>query len=255
MRNWFRKPRAFTLIELLVVIAIIAILAAILFPVFAQARDQARKSACLSNERQLATGVAMYRQDWDGFGPFGGWPVDTRGNITGHTPSSSYIDDWQFTIQPYIKNAMVLRCPGDKTPYLERPISYLYNNHMARDRKPVSEASIEAPAEVVMFWEGYGSKDAATMKNHPPVSGIQFPDNYYREYTQWGNKAQWLADSKYGLPRHTGGGNVIFMDVHVKWVRYGEGATTRERLASVKQAFPFQKAVAPWLKDKSDWDW
>jgi prepilin-type N-terminal cleavage/methylation domain-containing protein/prepilin-type processing-associated H-X9-DG protein len=255
MRKKIRKPHAFTLIELLVVIAIIAILAAILFPVFAQARDKARQAACLSNERQMATGIAMYRQDWDSHGPFGGWPVDSRGNITGHTPASSYINDWQFTIQPYIKNSQVLRCPSDKTPFLERPISYLYNNHMARDRLPVSEAQIDAPAEVVMFWEGYGSKDSATMKNHLPVGGVVFPDNYYREYTQWGNKAQWLADEKYGLPRHNGGGNVIYMDLHVKWRRYGAGATPKERLASVKNAFPFQTAVAPWLRDKSDWDW
>src|SRR5262249_42212632 len=60
------QGRAFTLIELLVVIAIIAILAAILFPVFAQARDKARQSACLSNTKQIALGIAMYRQDWDG---------------------------------------------------------------------------------------------------------------------------------------------------------------------------------------------
>src|SRR5262245_58140408 len=73
-RTVARKP-GFTLIELLVVIAIIAILAAILFPVFAQAREQARKSACLSNTKQIGIALEMYRHDWDGGGPFGGWEV------------------------------------------------------------------------------------------------------------------------------------------------------------------------------------
>ena len=72
------RRRGFTLIELLVVIAIIAILAAILFPVFAQARDQARKTACLSHAKQIGTALTMYRQDWDSRGPFGLFDFDLR---------------------------------------------------------------------------------------------------------------------------------------------------------------------------------
>src|SRR3954463_11044095 len=102
-----QKPRklGFPLIELLVVIAIIAILAAILFPVFAQAREQARKTTCLSNTKQIGLGLAMYRQDWDGGGPSGGWPITATGQFNIHGPTSKYHEDWQFTLQPYVKNA------------------------------------------------------------------------------------------------------------------------------------------------------
>src|SRR5437588_9123172 len=95
-----KRRNAFTLIESLVVIAIIAILAAILFPVFAQAREQARKAACLSNEKQIALAVSMYRQDWDGHGPFSGWAPSAGGGYI-------FTGEWQFTIQPYLKNAQI----------------------------------------------------------------------------------------------------------------------------------------------------
>jgi prepilin-type N-terminal cleavage/methylation domain-containing protein len=240
--------RAFTLIELLVVIAIIAILAAILFPVFAQARDKARQAACLSNVKQIATGIAMYRQDWDGHGPFAGWPIDKLGRLTGHTPAAIYHEDWQFAVQPYVKNVGVLRCPGDRTPYDERPVSYIYNNMMAYERRPFSEAQVERPADVVVLWDGYGPTDSATTKDRQPVGGIMYPPNMYREYAQWGERARWIADPARGLPRHNQGGHAIYMDLHAKWSRYGVDnpvATTAERVAAVERAFPYDIAVAP----------
>src|SRR3712207_4053553 len=95
--------RAFTLIELLVVIAIIAILAAILFPVFAQAREQARAAACGSNMRQLATGVMMYVQDHDECLPM----------VTNYAAAANAPDRvWMATIQPYVKNTGVFLCPS-----------------------------------------------------------------------------------------------------------------------------------------------
>jgi prepilin-type N-terminal cleavage/methylation domain-containing protein len=242
------SKRAFTLIELLVVIAIIAILAAILFPVFAQARDKARQSACLSNVKQIALGIAMYRQDWDGYNPFAGWPIDDKGRLTGHTPKSHYEQDWHFSVQPYLKNAGVLRCPGDKVSYEERPVSYIFNNMASYNRLPFSEASVERPAEVVVLWDGYGPTSSATMANPPLVNGQLYPKNMYREYTQWGEQAKWLADPKYGLPRHNGGGHAIYMDLHAKWSRYGvdnPNATFAERVAAVERAFPYDTAVAP----------
>jgi prepilin-type N-terminal cleavage/methylation domain-containing protein/prepilin-type processing-associated H-X9-DG protein len=240
-----RKRNAFTLIELLVVIAVIAILAGLLFPVFSQARDKARQSACLSNEKQIALAVAMYRQDWDGHGPFAGWPPGARWEWNVHLPTSHYELEWQFTIQPYLKNAGVLRCPGDRTPYQERPVSYLYNQLMAFLRQPVSEAGVERPAEVVMLWEGYGPPFSSQQKNPPLVNGQLFPPAMFREYSQWGVVGQLLADPKRGLPRHSGGGNVIYMDLHAKWVAYGEGSTEKEKIASLERAFPYNSAVAP----------
>ncbi len=140
------RQRGFTLIELLVVIAIIAILAAILFPVFAQAREQARMSSCLSNLKQLGMGITMYRSDWDSRGPFTGWPPSFSGQFNVHSPNSVYDQDWQISIQPYLKNALVLHCPSDKTPYDERPVSYLYNPYMAINRVPAPEATFENAA-------------------------------------------------------------------------------------------------------------
>src|SRR3954471_5248630 len=90
----FMVRKGFTLIELLVVIAIIAILAAILFPVFAQAREQARSTACLSNLKQLGTAITMYRSDWDSRGPFAGWPPSVTGAFNTQNTTSYYEGDW-----------------------------------------------------------------------------------------------------------------------------------------------------------------
>ena len=97
-----RLKSGFTLIELLVVIAIIAILAAILFPVFAQAREKARAISCLSNERQIGTSIAMYEQDYDEKCP---------GGLNGYGGGSGYAGQ----IFPYVKSAGVFICPNDST--------------------------------------------------------------------------------------------------------------------------------------------
>jgi prepilin-type N-terminal cleavage/methylation domain-containing protein len=104
-----RQRVAFTLIELLVVIAIIAILAAILFPVFAQARESARKASCLSNMKQCVTGAIMYSQDYDeAFLPFG---------VASGRPSPGTFVYWQALIQPYMKNRGVTLDPSHQRNY------------------------------------------------------------------------------------------------------------------------------------------
>jgi len=123
------KPAGFTLIELLVVIAIIAILAAILFPVFAQAREKARQTSCLSNQRQLGTAARMYMEDNEGemFHHHEGWvlddgtqveqlPASPDGCVGGGFGNSQAEKPWIIFFQPYLKNRQVGFCPSDSTP-------------------------------------------------------------------------------------------------------------------------------------------
>jgi prepilin-type N-terminal cleavage/methylation domain-containing protein/prepilin-type processing-associated H-X9-DG protein len=105
------KRRGFTLIELLVVIAIIAILAAILFPVFAQAREAARKTSCLSNLKQLSLGMMMYVQDYDELFPNWNWTFFCNGGNNGLPRDSASF--WTMAIYPYVKSVGVYRCPDD----------------------------------------------------------------------------------------------------------------------------------------------
>src|ERR1041385_8745635 len=107
---------AFTLIELLVVIAIIAILAAILFPVFAQARESARTSSCLSNIKQLGLGWTMYAQDYDETYPLSrsfGYPDRGGDDCAYRAPGSSAAPkiNWHTEINPYVKNKQIHSCP------------------------------------------------------------------------------------------------------------------------------------------------
>src|ERR1051326_507169 len=109
------KKRAFTLIELLVVIAIIAILAAILFPVFAQARDKARQSACLSNAKQIGLAVTMYANDYDETLFWQkDWAEEAEMGAGFWGGSYKTYVRWPFAHAPYIKNYQVYKCPSDK---------------------------------------------------------------------------------------------------------------------------------------------
>ena len=116
------KARAFTLIELLVVIAIIAILAAILFPVFAAAKNAAKGAACLSNVRQLGTALALYGGDYDGANPI----IRECGGLTlpACVPGKLTLG-WMDLMQPYVKSAAVFKCPSDGTPVVPVPASLL----------------------------------------------------------------------------------------------------------------------------------
>ena len=183
--------RGFTLIELLVVIAIIAILAAILFPVFAKAREKAKQTACLSNVKQIALGMLMYATDYDGYGP-----------VTLETPSKIW---WNESVKPYVTNDQVWVCAGQEpttysVPYWIGACYQKWGPDYARS--PVDAAMLyEAP------WVGYAQ---AWMARHPKDlwfswEGDRFGGVLHPEYAG-----------------HNGTNNMAYMDGHAKSVPLGQ---------------------------------
>lgn len=144
--------KGFTLIELLVVIAIIAILAAILFPVFAKVREKARQTSCASNLKQLGLGFMQYVQDNDERFPNGAVPWDAN-NQGG--------EGWGGQIYSYVKSTGLYKCPDDSTSPVAfgsatlSPVSYLYNWGVANSGG--AQATFNAPASTVLLSEGQGA--------------------------------------------------------------------------------------------------
>lgn len=219
--------RAFTLIELLVVIAIIAILAAILFPVFAQAREKARAISCLSNLKQSGLAYAMYTQDFDETTPLQNSPVTQRDANKYFVVSGGY---WFNLIQPYVKNWQLMVCPdrvgattkssnpaglstGAKTG---RIMGYGYNDGWISDsgygltlqlpdgsRPGRSIAAITAPADCVAFGDTYDTPGYSIAMDNI-ISGADGPKNT-------------------GSIRHMTNLNYAFVDGHAKIIKMQAG--------------------------------
>ncbi|HEX2999987.1 MAG TPA: DUF1559 domain-containing protein [Armatimonadota bacterium] len=201
-----KQKKGFTLIELLVVIAIIAILAAILFPVFARARENARKTSCLNNCKQLGTAFMMYTQDYDERLPMG-------------ANSSSR---WHRDIVPYTKNPGVMICPS-KTNYA---LGYGYNTNLGGWGFARALAEIPAPADTALICDTAQCNTSVT-NNNDPVSWVDaqtgvtdwqvvFPTNWDGSGSLYTTDDQWGNNSRRPVARHMETLNVIYCDGHAK---------------------------------------
>ena len=225
---------AFTLIELLVVIAIIAILAAILFPVFAQAREKARAASCLSNTKQIGLAIAMYRQDYDQVNPrhrlcpdlpkvedqtcWKANPTTPTGpNETWWAPYDSAVPGGpeptnldavkydtpikQGMLQPYFKNLMIFKCPSYSKGQVGYAMGYITAGPMG---KP--DAAVTSPT-VMQVWDHARTPGCADTRQ-PNSTGIWgvFPPSADTLHTHYPT-------------RHTGGFNTLRYDGSAKWRR------------------------------------
>ena len=207
------RTRGFTLIELLVVIAIIAILAAILFPVFARAREKARQSQCLSNVKQLTLGMLMYVQDYDERFPILTVPVGAGAQTVFQT------------VQPYLKNEQIGRCPSERVSFtcpngtrvagwnldfsLWRAVgltncydvSYGVNERLisvGTSYASTALATVQFPASTPLVFDGYSSTASHDYSRPGPLAPPGMGGGWY---------AAW---------RHNGTCNVSFVDGHAK---------------------------------------
>ncbi len=242
MRQTRTRTSGFTLIELLVVIAIIAILAAILFPVFAQARESARKTSCISNQKQLLTAAMMYSQDYDEMYHrilMGAVKFD---NNPGGTDQGFGAED---ALTPYIKNGGLWKCPSDPIQRddctgpsgIGYPISYSFTHYQSgpqdkdttfglcayyTTQSSLGMAAVGAPAETIMMYELWTTISYSRYISYwrwddrqiaDPLSAIpQYPKALSLNWCGSG-------DGRVAIGAHQEAANWGFADGHVKTLR------------------------------------
>jgi len=269
------RRRGFTLIELLVVIAIIAILAAILFPVFAQAREKARQTGCLSNFNQIGKATIMYKGDYDEtmfpfmYGPGdGGFSYNWQIDFT-----------WPQMQAPYVKNWMVYRCPSDAkaredvlladmgannaspTRFKEycygltsdAGMNYMYLAPMmdpvTAQSKGVKDSEVAKPSDCYMFIDSTWTFAGCDMPDGGGNWFVEAPSYWYSGAPWW--FGGWAIDDctnwlHYGgtFPRHTNSVNVDYFDGHCKSQRVGDmlsGVNPRTYEVFDRQAYHWGK--------------
>ena len=189
------KRRAFTLIELLVVIAIIAILAAILFPVFARAREKARTASCQSNLKQLALAVLMYAQDYD---------ERTPGQDQGC---------WTVMIYPYVRNDQIYTCPS------RSDLQMSWTNCNAPGGYGINMSANSGGYSFAWFRNLYSTKHMGDIPR--PAEKIMMSDHWSGANYMTGWRSIWATTTPAYDPRHNDGANCNYCDGHVKWQATG----------------------------------
>ena len=223
--------KGFTLIELLVVIAIIAVLAAILFPVFAKVREKARQTSCASNEKQLGLAFLQYVQDYDETFPGGNANHCTDATVSVSCYGYGY--GWAGQLYSYIKSTAVFKCPDDPTsatsdtpPHV--PVSYSYNQHLGAHNTPgylkgAAFAQLNAPASTMLLNEVQGDTADVTNPFESPGANSGTTDFYYGPAGKYATGVVpygSVASGTYtATPVHTEGSNWLACDGHAKWMR------------------------------------
>ncbi len=228
-----KNRSAFTLIELLVVIAIIAILAAILFPVFGRARENARRSSCQSNLKQIGLGFKQYIQDYDEK-----YPIAISNDATMAFGAGD--QGWAQTLQPYMKSTQIFQCPSETNSPVAtggntRGYTDYWANYNVVSNTGVSEAQLDSQSLTVLNGDGASvttAADATTTDGTAayvvaPVAvtaangplGTVIPS----VYSGSGGTSIYDTSSATALgsggKRHLEGANFAFTDGHVKWLR------------------------------------
>lgn len=219
--------KGFTLIELLVVIAIIAVLAAILFPVFARARENARRASCMSNLKQIGLGIMQYVQDYDEKYPYDHYAIEGSGvsstNVTnGVFGYNSFAPQWGYRwparIMPYLKSKQIFQCPSATALDSSATTAEAANNVMSYwsagaffarpGENAVSMASIQSPSQAPMLYDAFDGVFRAAIVFRPYFNPANSPVIY--------DPTTSLSTARPGT--HFDGMNALYADGHVKWL-------------------------------------